>query len=231
MARLVADGSIGTALSTTLVARGGGWGGMIPTRQNNAYLLDKSQGATMLTIPVGHTLAALRTVLGDVVELSSVLSTRRETALVADTGDFVAVSAPDQVLVSGILASGAPVSLHYRGGMPRDGHGFEWEINGTGGDLRLTAPFGHPQLLPLSLQGAFGEEKEFRSLNTQDSTGVNIPENAAPGNVARVYAAMARDLRDGTRATPSFDDAVAVHRVLGAIEQSSLISIRVSVGR
>ena len=55
--RLIADGFVGEVLSTTLVARGGGWGGPIPDKKNNAYLLDRANGATMLTIPVGHNTA------------------------------------------------------------------------------------------------------------------------------------------------------------------------------
>ncbi len=80
--QLVADGFVGEVLSTTLVATGGGWGpgGIIPERKNSAYTLDSAMGATMLTIPVGHTLAAIMDVLGNVVELSSVLTTRRATA-------------------------------------------------------------------------------------------------------------------------------------------------------
>jgi predicted dehydrogenase len=41
------------------------------------------------------------------------------------------------------------------------------------------------------------------------------------GNVARLYARMARDLRDGTRIAPSFEDAVALHRVIAAIEKAA----------
>jgi len=84
-----------------------------------AYLLDRANGATMLTIPAGHMLAALTSVLGEVAEVSAVLAARRTTALVADTGETLPVSAPDQVLVSGVLVSGAPVSIHYRGGAAR----------------------------------------------------------------------------------------------------------------
>jgi predicted dehydrogenase len=154
----------------------------------------------MLTIPMGHTLAALRDVLGEVAEVSAVLTTQRTTAVAADTGERLPVSAPDQVLVSGILASGAPLSIHYRGGTPRDGDGLLWEINGTEGDIRVSGPSGHTQMVQLFLKGA---------------------QDAEPGNVARLYARMARDLREGTRSAPSFQDAVAVHRVIAAIERAA----------
>jgi predicted dehydrogenase len=38
---------------------------------------------------------------------------------------------------------------------------------------------------------------------------------------SRLYARMARDLHEGTRSAPSFDDAVAVHRVIAAIERAA----------
>jgi hypothetical protein len=58
---LITDGFVGEVLSTTIVARGGGWGGSIAQKKSDAYMLDRAAGATMLTIPVGHTLAALTT--------------------------------------------------------------------------------------------------------------------------------------------------------------------------
>ncbi|HUK09340.1 MAG TPA: Gfo/Idh/MocA family oxidoreductase [Stellaceae bacterium] len=220
---LIADGFVGDVLSTTLVARGGALqgGGSIPNKKTWAYLLDRSNGATLLTIPVGHTLAALTEVLGKVAEVSAVLATRRTTALVADTGETLPVSAPDQVLVSGMFASGVPVSIHYRGGAARDGDGLCWEINGTAGDIRVSGPSGHTQMVQLSLEGARGEEKTFRPLEVPASYRSGWPEDVEPGNVARLYARMARDLREGTRSAPSFEDAVAVHRIIAAIERAA----------
>jgi predicted dehydrogenase len=219
--QLIADGFVGDVLSTTLVARSGGWDGSITEKKISAYLLDRANGATMLTIPVGHTLAALRTVLGEVAQVSAVLATRRTTALVADTGETLPMSAPDQVLVSGLLARGAPVSIHYRSGMPRDGDGLFWEINGTEGDIRVSGPLGHTQMVQLSLKGARGAEKTFRPLEVPASYRSGWPEDVVPGNVARLYARMARDLREGTRTAPRFEDAVALHRVIAAIEKAA----------
>jgi predicted dehydrogenase len=175
----------------------------------------------MLTIPMGHTLAALRDVLGDVAEVSAVLATRRTLALVADTGETLPVSAPDQVLVSGILAGGAPLSIHYRGGTVRDGDGLLWEINGTEGDLRVSGASGHTQMVQLSLKGVRGVEEEFQVLEVPSSYRSGWPEDVVPGNEARLYARMARDLREGTGTAPSFEDAVAVHRIIAAIEQAA----------
>jgi hypothetical protein len=76
-------------------------------------------------------------------------------------------------------------------------------------------------LVPLSLKGARGDEKVFRPLEVPASYRSGWPEDVVPGNVARIYARMNRDLRDGTRTAPSFEDAVAVHRVIAAIERAA----------
>ncbi|MGN6303636.1 MAG: Gfo/Idh/MocA family protein [Mesorhizobium sp.] len=221
--QLIADGFVGKVLSTTLVGRGGAalGGGTIPDERTYGYLLDRANGATMLTIPVGHTLAALRSVFGDIAEVSAVLATRRPTAHAADSGKVLPVTAPDQVLVSGVFASGVPISVHYRGGSSRDGQGLFWEIHGTEGDIRISGSSGHTQMVRLSLSSARGDEKTFRPLEVPATYRSGWPEGTEPGNVARVYAAMARDLREGTRTAPSFEDAVAVHRVIAAIERSA----------
>ncbi|WP_283150517.1 Gfo/Idh/MocA family protein [Silvimonas soli] len=228
---LIADGFIGEVLSTSLVARGGALqgGGAIPDKNVYGYLLDRTKGATMLTIPVGHTLAALKSVFGEVMEVSSMLAVRRPMTLAVDTGEMLPTSAPDQVLVSGIFASGVPLSLHYRGGAERDDDGLFWEINGTKGDIRISGSSGHTQMVQLSLSGARGSEKTFQRLMVPDSCRSGWPEEVEPGNVARAYARMARDLRDGTHTAPSFDDAVAIHRIIAAIERSAESGRRIAV--
>ncbi len=228
---LIANGFVGEVLSTTLVARGGSLPGadIIPDAKDHAYLLDRANGATMLTIPVGHTIAALRSVLGEVAEVAALLATRRATALVVDSGKRLPVSAPDEVLISGVLANGVPMSVHYRGGTSRDGKGLFWEVHGTKGDIRLSGSSGHTQMVRLALTGARGEETSFQPLEVPASMRLGWPEDVEAGNVARVYARMAHDLRNGTRSAPSFDDAVAVHRVIAAIESAAVTGMRASI--
>src|SRR6202023_2487846 len=49
----------------------------------------------------------------------------------------------------------------------------------------------------LSLKGARGDEEAFRPLEVPASYRSAWPEDVVPGNVARIYARMDRDLRDG----------------------------------
>src|SRR5438132_11518133 len=71
---LLSDGYVGEVLSTTMV------GLSIPgdvVGQPNAYMLDKANGANLLTIPVGHSLDILNYVLGEFAGLSAVSELRR----------------------------------------------------------------------------------------------------------------------------------------------------------
>ena len=225
--KLINEGYVGKVLSTTIVGRGRGWGDSIPLR-STGYVLDHRNGASMLTIPGGHTLAALRAVLGDVDELSAVLANRRTSAKALDTGEMLPMTSHDQVLFSGLMASGAPISWHFRGGDARDGNGFFWEINGTEGDLRLTGRSGHTQQMQLTLEGGRADAKDMKPLDVPASYREG-GENLVVGNVARVYARMAADLRNGTHTAPTFEDAVAVHRIIDAIEKSAKSGTRIKV--
>lgn len=227
LGELLAEGFLGEVLSTTLIGSGGVWGAEID--QRNAYLLDPANGATMLTIPVGHTLAAVREVLGEVTEVSARLATRRRSVRVIETGEIRPMAVPDQVLLQGTLESGAPLSLHYRGGMP-GGTGLLWEINGSEGDIQVSGPSGHAQMVPLSIRGARHGEGELRALEVPQAYRFGAPEEVIPGNVARVYTRMAADLRDGSRSAPSFDDAVALHRLIAAVEAAAASGGRVAPG-
>lgn len=216
--QLIADGYVGEVLSTTLIGSGGQWGA--ETDAAHAYLYDKSKGATMLSIPLGHTLAGLREVLGDFGDLSARMIRRRDTVQVVDTGETVPITSDDQILVHGTLASGAALAIHYRGGMSR-GTNLLWEINGTEGDIQVTGASGHAQLVQLSIRGANGDATGLTPLTPPPSAYDGWPNEPTAGNVARVYALVAQDIRSGIRAAPSFRDALALHKTLHAIERSA----------
>src|SRR5438045_4351873 len=111
---LIKQGYVGDALSTTVIDSRMGWG---PTEEPfNAYLNDKKNGATMLSIALGHAADAMCYCLGEVRELSATMTVRRKTFTIAETGERKPMAADDQVCVTGLLDSGAALSIHYRGG-------------------------------------------------------------------------------------------------------------------
>ena len=52
-----------------------------------------------------------------------------------------------------MLKSGSAASVHYRAGQSA-GNNFVWKINGSGGDLVMTAGEGHVAFYPLTIKGA-----------------------------------------------------------------------------
>src|SRR5437870_9985960 len=213
---LIEQGYVGEVLSTTLIGSGMGWG---PTVESyNAYLNDKKNGATMLSIAVGHATDALCHCLGEVRELSATMTVRRKSFTIAETGERKPMTADDQVCVSGLLEGGAAVSIHYRGGISR-GTNMLWEINGTEGDLQLTAAGGQAQIFELTVRGGKGAQSSLDVLPVPEQYRWGPPQNQGPSaNVAQAYARFARDYREGTHLCPTFDDAVTRHRMLNAIE-------------
>src|SRR5439155_22081351 len=97
---LIRQGYVGEVLSTTLIGSGYGWGPTVPPF--NAYLNDKKNGATMLSIPFGHTVDALCHCLGEVRELSATMAVRRKSFTIDGSGERRPLTSEDQVCVSGL---------------------------------------------------------------------------------------------------------------------------------
>ncbi len=216
--KLIKEGYVGEVLSTSLIGSGGNWGAS--TVAELAYLSDKSTGATMVTIPFGHTLAGIQTVLGPLSCLSGRLLKRRNTIYLSDTEKHIAVSADDQIMANGVFASGAAFSAHYRGGVSR-GTNLLWEINGTEGDIQVTASLGHAQMVQLSLFGARNDEQKLRPLTIPEELYANRPDNVMARNVAGIYKLIAEDIHTNSRIAPSFNDGLRLHELLDSLEQSS----------
>lgn len=215
---LVRQGYVGDIMSVSVIGSGLNWGPVVD--QPNAYTYDVGNGATLLSIPVGHTMDGLCGIVGEIAEVRALTANMRPSATRAETGETIPFTTPDQVLFAGTLESGAPISVHYRGGMPR-GTGLLIEINGTGGDIQISGPGGHAQLLDLEIRGATGEAQAPAPLTVPAAYLGGVEGGAAMGNVARFYKQIAADLRDGTAIAPGFDEAVRRHQMLEAITASA----------
>ena len=215
---LIKQRYVGEVLSTTLIGSGMGWG---PTVEPfNAYLNDKKNGATMLSIALGHAADALCHCLGEIRELSATMTMRRKSFTVAGMGESKPMAVDDQVAVTGLLEGGAAFSIHYRGGSSR-GTNLLWEINGTDGDLQLTADGGQAQLFEMTVRGGKGAQTSLEILPVPEEYRWAPPQPGLGTNVAQAWARFACDYRQGTRLCPTFDDAVKRHRMLSAIETAA----------
>ncbi|VFR32319.1 putative oxidoreductase [plant metagenome] len=218
---LVAQGYVGDVLATTMIGSGLGWGPV--TDRAHAYVYDVANGATTLSVPTMHALDALTFVLGDFTDVRAVAEVRQRYVSVADADAMLPVSAPDHIAIAGRLANGTVASVFYRGGVSR-GDNFRWEINGSKGDLVLTSPVGNLQVINPSLFGAQGDATAVQPLAVPPEYDLapGAPEGPA-ANVARLYAAFAQDLAQGTPGAlaPDFAHAARLHGWLHAIDEAA----------
>lgn len=219
---LIAEGFIGRMVSVTVKVTQENFG-PVETREN-AYTADIRNGATLLRIATGQALEAICHGVGDLLDVSAVISNQYPETRLADTGEIIAKTAPDQVLLSGTLAHGAPISIHIRGGASPASAASRLEINGTEGDLLLTAPGpANIHRVPLAIAGARRGESELRPLLVPAKYGLQ-PAGLADGPsryVAHNYVALARALRRGEPIINDFAHGVRWQERLDAIQLAS----------
>jgi predicted dehydrogenase len=216
---LVAEGYVGRVLTATMIGCAPNWG---PTIER-AYQADRANGANLLTITGGHQIDALCHCLGEFRELTAFVVSQRDQIPLEATGEMVAKTSPDQLVVNGIVGDGAVVSFQIRGGMTR-GTEFLFEVHGDKGDLTLTATSrASMQRQELTVRGAQGAAKELADLPIPAKYRW-VPDGVATDsryNVAQLYAQLAECIRDDKPASPGFAAAVTRHRLLDAIVRAS----------
>ena len=129
--------------------------GTLERPSSRTWQRDASLGANTLTIANGHAIDALRFVAGNFARVAYMVTTQTRQWYETDTQQLVEVTAPDNVLVSGQLASGAVASVHVAA-VPGDGRGFWMEIYGRAGTLATTGNVSSQRGEMLRLQGARG---------------------------------------------------------------------------
>lgn len=211
---LIAQGHIGEVLSTSMIGSGIIYGESI--LRANDYTADPKNGAGMINVTFANAVDALTYVLGEFLSLSATTAIRRKTATLAETGEAVPVGTADQVAVTGTLESGAVASIHFRGGhFP--GTNFLWEINGTKGDIQITAPGGSLAVFDLTVKTSTGagNAMETREIPAEYNLVADKTLGQIPTNVGQIYQLI----QAGT--APTFADAVIRHRMIAAIEESA----------
>lgn len=244
--KLIDDGYLGRITSASVHAAVPVYGPVIPSAAM-AYIYDQTTGATFLDVPGGHTLDALRHLAGDIEKWTAVAATRQPRITLADTGETIANTAPDDISISAVLASGIVAGIHLQGGRT-NGSCTSIALSGTEGDLLIrsatdpvipltqtdagehgrspddydavtSAPNIGVQIEGLGLWGAQGVGHRLEPIDVPVPS-IGIPPGHPAYNVACAYRAFAADITGGTSLAPDFHDAVALHRLIDAIKAS-----------
>jgi predicted dehydrogenase len=225
---LVAEGYVGKVLSCTMIITTPAWG--TEFTHDWAYMADRSKGNTLLTSPGGHSIDALCYCLGEFKALSSVVANQRQHIRIVETGETIRMTAPDQVLISGVLQSGAVASIHLKGGVA-NGTGFLFEIHGVEGTLAIVpadpCQETYIQVSEFTVRGArAGEQLVDLSMPERYRWVPSAVPAGLPFNVAQLYRRMAEGIREGTSVSPDFDLAVKRHQLLDVIQKASDTGLR-----
>ena len=215
---LIEDGYVGEVLSCHLTTMRGG---ALERPSDDTWQRDASLGANTLTIANGHVIDALRFVVGNFTRVACMVTTQAQQWYETDTQQFVDVTSPDNVRVSGQLESGAAASVHV-GAVPWAGSGFRMEIYGRKGTLVTTGSVSSQRGEMLRVKGAQGSN-ELKDLAIPERF-VYVPDDfprGDPFNVGQMYALFAEAIRTGQSRLPTFDTAVDLHRFLDTIKQAS----------
>jgi predicted dehydrogenase len=215
--QLIAEGFVGDVLSVTMGMMSPG----LPERsRGRIWEARTSGGVSALTIRAMHSLEALSVCVGELREISARVSTQVKQWRVIETGEMVDVEVPDDVVLAGTLANGAAVSAHIAT-VPSGATGFRMEILGRDGALTISTS-GAPQRDANTLVGARGRDRlaPMAVPAGYDEVPAGTPAGP-PHNVAHLYRRLARGIVAGSEVEPSFDHALARHRLIDAIAASS----------
>ncbi len=215
----VREGGIGRVLSTTVLGAGGHWGAEIDPRV--IYLLDRANGATMMTIPFGHALDTVCHSLGEFTSLNATTATRRPLVRIRGSDEQVPMTAEDQIAVTGTLKGDIVATAHYRGGQST-GINLRWVIHGTDGDIVVDSTTGHLQYGHLRVRTRVGAADEFADLPIPGSYGPRWNGTQDFAYALRcAYEQIRLDLLHGTHTAPRFEDALTRHRMIAAIQTAA----------
>lgn len=182
-----------------------------------AYTVPSENFSDLLPIFGGHFLDILFKHFGYPVTMNAISANQIKQVTIVDSGETLARTNPDQVLIAATLPNGAVLSVHLEAGK-RNNFGVQIDLTGTEGDLRITnaTSFGPSTNV---VEGARGDAQPLQVLPVPAHYDW-LPENELGGSVgelAHLYAAYARDVREGTQLAPSFADAVRMHQAIDQI--------------
>lgn len=197
--------------------------GPLERPSSRSWQRDVTLGANPLTIANGHVIDALRFVAGNFSRVACLLSTQVKQWYETDTQQMVDVTSPDNILVSGELASGAAASVCV-GAVPWGGPGFRMEIFGREGALIATGNISSQRGEMLRVQGA-QKSQTLKDLPLPERFNQVPPSfpRGDPFNVGQMYALFAQSIHAGKphQHLATFDTAVQLHRFIDTLKQAS----------
>ena len=217
---LVRDGYVGQVLSVNMVMMNSG---VLTRTSDRTWQRDVTLGANTLTITFGHAMDALCMVVGELTEVSAVVSTQVPQWFETDTKKYVDTTAPDNIMIQGRLENGAVISANV-GVQPYHGAGYRLEIYGKDGTLAMIGGGEAGQEAKRKIVGGHKDDKALQELPVPERLKWVPEEVRKVGrayDVGQMWVNFSKAIRNGKSVEPDFDHAVRRHRMLDAIVRAS----------
>ncbi len=179
-----------------------------------------SRRGNMFEIIGGHTLGYLTNYFGPIAKLSAHVETRLDHLLIKESDEVFEVNTQENILVNAKLTNGGLLSYQLTA-VPFHADGWRMEVHGSKGTLIATTP-GLPQITPVKLIGSQGNAplQELAIPERLRFVPKTVPLGPAQ-NVGHGYIQMAEAINANTPFSPSFEDALRIHKLLDLIQRSS----------
>ena len=220
MRELIRDGYVGEMLSVNMTLMNSG---VLTRTSDRTWQRDAKLGANPLTITFGHAIDAVLMVVGELTEVTALISTRVPQWFETDTKKYVDVTSPDNIMIQGRLENGAVISANV-GVQPYHGTGYRFEIYGKDGTLAMIGGGEAGQEASRKIMGGKKDDKALQELPVPDRLKWVPEEVRKVGrayDVGQMWVNFAKAIRSGTPVEPDFDHAVRRHRMLDAIVRAS----------
>ena len=220
MRELIQQGYVGEVLAVNMMLMNSG---VLTRPSDRTWQRDARLGANTLTITFAHVLDAMCLVVGELTEVSAIVSTQVPQWFETDTKKYVDVTSPDNIMVHGRLENGAIVNA-YCGVQPYHGSGHRFEIYGREGTLAMIGGGEGGEERRRKLMGGHKDDNALQELAVPERF-TWVPEAVRDGgpayDVGQMWVKFAEAIRTGSKVEPDFDDAVRRHRMLDTIERAS----------
>lgn len=186
------------------------------------WALDAANFTELLSIYGGHFNDMLFHGVGFPQKLTAVMENQFPVTTIAETGEKVPYTSPNEVMIIGSLSDGGLFSIQLEGGQ-KHRTGLQIDITGTEGVLRITNARGFENENDNEIAIMRNGVKTFETLPVPAAYAY-LPVShldASSQDVAYLYAAYARDKATGTHDATTFEDALRQHQLIDQITESS----------
>ena len=217
---LIQQGYVGKVLAVNMILMGSG---VLTRTSDRTWQRDVTLGANTLTITFGHVFDAMCMVIGELTEVSAIVSTQVPQWFETDTKKYVDVTSPDNIMIQGRLENGAVVNA-YCGVHPYHGTGHRLEIYGTNGTLLMIGGGQGGEEQRRKIMGGQKDDKALQEMNVPERFKW-VPEavraNGPAYDVGQMWVKFAAAIRTSSTSEADFDHAVRRHRTLDSIARAS----------